>query len=47
MCIYIYTTIHRITIREKERQHEFEGENPGVYGRIWREERERRDVIKI
>lgn len=47
--IYVdsYTFIHAITIDEK-RDHEFEGDQAGIYGRDLEEEREGRNVeIKI
>lgn len=40
---YIYIHMHVTKVSEKE-VHEFEGELRGVYGRTWREERERRNV---
>jgi hypothetical protein len=36
--------MHRIIIGEK-RSHEFEGKQEGVYGTVWREEWEGRNVI--
>lgn len=41
-CTYIY--MHAIKINEK-RGYKFEGEWGGLYKRVWREERERRNVI--
>lgn len=45
--IYLYknTCTDAITISEKRKGHEFEGEWGGAKRRVWREEREARDVV--
>lgn len=45
ICVYTNTYMHAITIDEK-RGHEFEGDQEGVYERVWREEGEGRNVVK-
>jgi hypothetical protein len=45
MCVYTNTYMYVITIKEK-RGLEFE-ELAGVYGKVWRLKRERRNVIKL
>jgi hypothetical protein len=41
--VYIYAYVHILTI--KRRGHEFEGKWEGVSGRVWRGEREGRNVV--
>lgn len=41
---YTYKHLHKITISEK-RGYELEGEQGGIYGKSWREEREGRNAI--
>jgi len=36
-----------IKVLKNKRGHEIEGELGGLYGRVWREEREGRNVIKL
>lgn len=44
MHIYVDTSMHTVTTDEK-RSYEFEGEWIGIYGRVWREEKEERNVV--
>lgn len=44
-CIYVHTDAYMHAIRIVERGREFEGEQRGVYGRVWRKKREGRNVV--